>query len=255
MSKFKIEKDILPSLEAAKGLNVLTTFRSPYISSWYEVANENIKTANILLENNRICHATFFIQQALECIIKGLFLENGVANTSDLESISHYPNKAIRSYYLKVNDKYGVKFCDKIVNVLNKGQNFYEKIDLAAQIANLITEQYNDNLTCKERQLAVTYSPKALGLGITATQEECHLRAYKLYYFQYILTILSYVFNHDVESNARYPQYVDNKTVLTPTSYVGDKVRENLKLVQLLIEHIIKEVTETSWSIVYWADT
>lgn len=43
--------------------------------NWYITADENIKTAEILLNNKRYPHSIFFMQQCVECLIKGIFLE------------------------------------------------------------------------------------------------------------------------------------------------------------------------------------
>lgn len=253
MGKFKIKNDFLPSYEATNGIHTLNSNRTNYITSWYTVANENIKTVAILLQNERISHAVFFLQQTVECLIKGLFLENRIALPSDIEEIKHYPNKAFRSYYEKVQDCYGVTFCDLFLNVVNKGKDFYEKLNISAQIANVLTTDYNNNINCDGKVIATKYDPIALGLVNTATQQECHKRAYKLYYFQYLLNILSYVFNHDVESNARYPQFIDDKSSIVPSSLFDSKIKTNLSLITMILDHIVKDVIETPFNMVYWS--
>lgn len=252
MGNFTINKDILPSSKVANGLHSLNSKRTNYIMSWYDVANENVKSAVILLRNDRISHATFFLQQAIECLIKGLFLENGIASPSDMEDISHFPNKAFRKYYNKVQDNYGVKFCDLLLKVINKGKSFYEKLDISTQVANTLTSDYDENQKTESTIIATSYSPEALGLNPTASQEECHKRAYKLYYYQYILNLLAYVFNHEIESNARYPQFVDDNNSITPSSIFDISIKRNLALITILIDNIVKEILHSPFTMVYW---
>lgn len=255
MGNFKIKTKILPSLEVGEDLHTLISNRTDYILSWYSVANENIKTVAILLRNERIPHAVFFMQQAIECLIKGLFLENGIAQPSDMKEIQHYPNKAFRTYYNKIHDCYGIKFCDLVPNVINRGNDFYEKLDISAQIANVLTTEYNNNLNCDGKVIATKYDPTALGLIHTATQKECHIRAYKLYYFQYLLNILSYVFNHDIESDSRYPKFIDDNNSIVPSSLVDSRSKVNLSLITMILDHIVKEVIKTPFNMVYWSQT
>lgn len=252
MGNFTINKDILPSSKVADGLHALNSTRTNYIMSWYEVADENVKSAIILLRNSRISHATFFLQQAIECIIKGLFLENGIASPSDMEDINHYPNKAFRKYYDKVQDIYGVKFCDLFVKAINKGKSFSEKLNISAQVANTLTSDYDENLKTEGNIIATSYSPEALGLKPTDSQEDCHKRAYKLYYYQYILNLLAYVFNHEIESKARYPQFIDDNHSITPSSMFDIHIKTNLALITILLDNIIKEIIHSPFNMVYW---
>lgn len=252
MGKFKINTKILPSKEVGEGLHTLISCRTDYILSWYKVANENVRSAILLLRNDRISHAVFFLQQAIECLIKGLFLENGIAGPSDMEEIKHYPNKAFRTFYDKVQDNNGVKFCDLLLNVINKGKSFYEKLGISAQVANILTTDYNENLKTEGNIIATSYSPEALGLNPTASQEDCHKCAYKLYYYQYILNLLAYVFNHEIESNARYPQFVDDNHSITPSSLFDLNIKKNLSFITILLDNIVKEIANYPFNMVYW---
>lgn len=252
MGKFTIKKDILPSSKIADGLHALNSIRTDYILSWYKVANENVRSAFLLLHNDRISHAVFFLQQTIECLIKGLFLENGVAAPSDMEIIKHYPNKAFRTFYDKVQDNYGVKFCDLFQNVINKGKSFYEKLDISAQVANVLTTDYNENQETEGNNIPTSYSPESMGLNPTSSQEDRHKRAYKLYYYQYILNLLAYVFTHEIESNARYPQFVDDNHSITPSSLFDLKIKANLSFITILLDNIVNEISNTPFNMVYW---
>lgn len=46
--------------------------------NWYLTAKEDILTSKILFENDRYAHAIFFMQQCIECLIKGIFVETGI---------------------------------------------------------------------------------------------------------------------------------------------------------------------------------
>ena len=96
--------------------------------NWYITADENIKTAEILLNNKRYPHSIFFMQQCVECLIKGIFLEAEII--FDPKSISHAPEKAFIQFYEKVGDTLNKANCEVVITVLKnrKIDNFEKKI-------------------------------------------------------------------------------------------------------------------------------
>lgn len=252
MSKFKIKDTKLPPLEATDIISTLHTDRTDAVIAWYNTAKENIDTAEILLNHARYPHTVFFIQQSIECIIKGIFSENGITEPQKATDINHYAFSAFLSYYTKYQDKYGVDFSNLVAEIVDKGKTFYDKLECCAAISNVLTNDYNNNIDVDNKVLSSKYDPVALGLDACASQIDCHKRIYKLFYFQYLLHLLSYVFSHEAESNARYPKFCSNGDVITPSSIYDVNISQNLSLLIILLKHIISEIINQSLNIMFW---
>ena len=50
--------------------------RTEYSTCWLNVSINNYNTAFVLFKNNIYCHAIFFMQQSIECLIKAILIEN-----------------------------------------------------------------------------------------------------------------------------------------------------------------------------------
>ena len=71
MASNKIKKNI-KTFDVNEFLGIADNERTDLSILWYQTAIENLITANVLLENKRISHCIFFMQQCIECIIKGI---------------------------------------------------------------------------------------------------------------------------------------------------------------------------------------
>lgn len=252
MSKFKISDYYLPPLDATHNISVLNTTRTDAVKAWFDIAYENIISAEILLNSNRIPHTVFFIQQTIECLIKGIFSENGIVESQKASDINHYAFKAFHTYYVKFQDQYGIEFSDLVTRIIDKGNTFSEKLEFCALISNTLTMEYNNNIDIKDKQLNAKYNPKALGLKKDSSQIDCHKRIYELYYFQYILHLLSYIFSHEAESCARYPKICNNNCVVMPSSFFDNQLSQNLSLLVILLKHITTEIINNSLNLMFW---
>lgn len=201
MSKFKIDRQILPSLEVIPNVYVHITNRTNAVSAWYDAAKENITSAQILLQNERYSHSVFFIQQSIECCIKGVFLENSIAEPRNVTDINHYAFKAFRTYHKKVQDDGCLEYCNIVSSYIDKGCTFSKKLEICAAIANVLTTEYNNLIDVEGKTLSAHYDAKALGLDESTSQIDCHKRFSKIYYFQFLLILFSYLFSHTVEMN------------------------------------------------------
>ena len=252
MSKFKIRDNYLPPLDATHNISVLNTTRSAAAKAWFDIAYENIISAEILLNSKRFPHTVFFIQQTIECLIKGIFSENGIVEPQKASDINHYAFEAFHTYYVEFHDQYGMEFSDLAKQIIDKGDTFSEKLEFCASIANILTTDYNKNIDIRDKQINAEYNPKALGLKEDASQIECHKRIYRLYYFQYILHLLSYIFSHEAESCARYPKISNTNSVLMPSTIFDNKISKNLSQLVILLKHITSEIINDSLNLMFW---
>lgn len=252
MGKFKIDKNLLPSLEVMPNVHIHKTNRTSAVNAWYEAANEDVISARVLLQNNRFSHSVFFIQQSIECCIKGIFLENSIAEPHNVKDINHYAFKAFRTYHMKVQDDACLAYSDIVSSYIDKGCTFLEKLEICAKIANVLTTDYNSQIDVEGKILSAHYDPKALGLDESTSQIDCHKRFSKIYYFQFLLILFSYLFSHTVEMNARYPVFSENNIIERPSTSFDGRLKINLSLLILLIQHIISEIIENSLNLVFW---
>ena len=69
--------------------------RTEYSTCWLNVSINNYNTAFVLFKNNIYCHAIFFMQQSIECLIKAILIENNLISFSDIKSANHRPEQAL----------------------------------------------------------------------------------------------------------------------------------------------------------------
>lgn len=147
MSKNKI-KDNIESIDINDKYAITKSERTPESCSWYEVANENLITAKILLDNKRIPHTIFFLQQSIECIIKAILLENKIIN--DVKDFNHKPEEAIVQF-LEREQSDSVKILDHINEKMSNEKDFVSRLKTMNEIVNKLTRQYNNIVDLYEK--------------------------------------------------------------------------------------------------------
>ncbi len=192
---------------------ITISYRTDYTVLWFETAHENLITAKILLNTNRYPHCIFFLQQSIECIIKGILLENKIIQTDDLKIWSHNPEKAIEEFY-KLVESYNYELCIAIKKKITKYDKFSERLEICVQIVNYLTNEYNKNL----------YD---------------FIEQHK--YIDNLIYCFAVLFNNS-QQNTRYPttENIDN----TPSKkYTGSQsIKDDLYKLILLVEHIYQTV-------------
>lgn len=187
--------------------------------NWYLTAKEDILTSKILFENGRYAHAIFFMQQCIECLIKGILVETGII--VEPKDINHKPEKAFITLYEKVGDTVNKSNCDFINNKLEERKliSFESKLLFFIGVINDINSQY-------EKWLYSSYSDSA-----------------KYNYIQNILFCLSKLFE-DTQQNTRYPMNDKNGNTLTlpfklyNTSIIKNKIKSLISLIESIIDII-----------------
>ena len=121
MSRSKIQiNDRFKEINISNEIVLIKGSRTHYVEAWYKIAEDNLSSAKVLLENKCVNHAVFFIQQSVECIVKGLFLEAGILNADKIRCINHNPSDAFKKLYKKINYEQGLEYCHQIPEMLNK---------------------------------------------------------------------------------------------------------------------------------------
>jgi hypothetical protein len=147
MSKNKI-KDNIEIIDINDKYAITKSERTPESCSWYEVANENLITAEILLDNKRIPHTIFFLQQSIECIIKAILLENKIIN--DVKDFNHKPEEAILQF-LEREQSYSKEILDYIKKKMSYRRDFVSRLKTMNEIVNKLTRQYNNIVDLYEK--------------------------------------------------------------------------------------------------------
>jgi HEPN domain-containing protein len=183
MSKNKI-KDNIEIIDINDKYAITNSERSSESCSWYEVANENLITAKILLDNKRIPHTIFFLQQSIECIIKAILLENKIIN--DVKDFNHKPEEAILQF-LEREQSYSKEILDYIKKTMSDRRDFVSRLKTMSAIVNTLTTQYDNIIESDEKTIK------------------------KIEYTNNIIYCFAILFR-TTQQNTRYPESANNNT-------------------------------------------
>ena len=246
MGKHKITiNDNLKETYISSNIVSINGKRTPAVMAWYKTAEDNLFSAKILLENASISHAVFFIQQSIECAVKGLFLEAGIFKEENIKKeIKHYPSETFLSLYEKIDYEDGKEYCQIIPEMLNKKSIFQDKLILAISLANQITDGFKKELSkIFTNQILEQFShPEVLGLPSYATNQAIQYSVKESLYVQNILLLFSCLFTHEIESTARYFNNNNNVIVYPNDIYNTPIIVARLPSVVKLINSIIKRL-------------
>lgn len=221
MSKSKIHiNNNLNEVNITDNIYLIQGCRTPTVEAWYKIANENLKSANILLENKCFSHAIFFIQQCVECIVKGVFLMSGILNADKIKDISHNPSDAFKQLYETIGYEKGIEYCQQIPDMLAKKSSFEGKMILGVSLANQFTTAY-ENVQSQFKN----------NLPSDTSTLESYVEDYVIntkFYYQNILLLFSCLFTHEVESSARYFTETNNQINFPNHIFSTKKISETL---------------------------
>ena len=99
MAKRRIKENI-ETLDVNEVFGVSVNERTETSLAWFSVAKDNVSTAKLLFDNKKYHHCVFFLQQSIECIVKGVLLENKIVDHA--EDFSHSPIEALEQFYMQV---------------------------------------------------------------------------------------------------------------------------------------------------------
>lgn len=237
--KLPIE-DTLNHVDLNEDIAAIIGERTPTVLAWYKVANSNLQSAKLLLENGNIPHTIFFIQQCIECFVKGSFLEAGALSPENVRRINHNPSEAYRALYTKIDYQYGLYLCDEIPRQLSKATTFVDRLKINASIANQFTNAYSKAINDAPIEYANYHydNPLPLGLPQHTPQLICHYQFLASTYADNMLLLLSCVFTDDIQNETRYPSLKGDRVLIPNEKFDDIIVRDSLPTIIPLLERI-----------------
>lgn len=140
--------DKLKEVDIEKQLGIVYGFNYEEAVIWYNIANENLTTSKILLDNHRYAHAVFFMQQSVECFIKGILIHSEILHSDKVKSVSHDIESVLCEFYKKVGDEYNINTIQSIHSKLQVHTSLSDKITMIiVPCANNIIEQFENAKT------------------------------------------------------------------------------------------------------------
>ena len=211
--------------------------RDEWSLAWFLTANENLSTATLLYEKRRYSHSVFFLQQCVECIVKGILIENGlIDNPRDL---NHFPEEAFRDFFKMVNSS-SEENCAYIDKVFSSEMDFSKRMSSAAEIVNVT---YNQIKELKNTGVGFSVSKQAyssLGLHRCSTEENADMRIWDIQLSQILLYTFGKLLN-PCQQDSRYP-YKSNGEIVLPAMIYDDDTAEELGKVIQWIHYIISKI-------------
>lgn len=135
--------DNLKKIEIEKQFGIVYGFNFEEAVIWYNIADENLTTSKVLIDNQRFAHAAFFMQQSVECFIKGILIHSEILSPDKVKSVSHDIESVFCEFYKKVGDEYNIDTIQSIHSKLRKYTSFSDKITkIIVPCVNNIIEQF-----------------------------------------------------------------------------------------------------------------
>lgn len=138
MAKRRIKENI-ETLDVNEVFGVSVNERTDTSLAWFSVAKDNVSTAKLLFDSKKYHHCVFFLQQSIECIVKGILLENKMVDNA--EDFSHSPIEALEQFYMQVGAG-NLEYCQYIKRAMADRISFEERITQMADIYNFYMSQY-----------------------------------------------------------------------------------------------------------------
>lgn len=221
MASNKIKKNI-KTFDVNEYLGIADNERTEQSILWYRTAMENLITADVLLKNERISHCVFFLQQCIECIIKGILLENKLVN--NVKDFNHSPENALEQFYEQFWSN-SILFCNEVKTKMRDISNFELRLEYIAKISNSCTIEYvKSTQNCPHD---FTIDPNVLdviGVDISYSKENIYKHIQKRLYVNKLIYCFSILFN-GVQQDTRYP--INKNGISLP----NEKYKKSFKIV------------------------
>lgn len=201
MASNKINKNI-KTFDVNEHIGIADNARTEQSISWYRTAMENLITADILLKNKRISHCVFFMQQCIECIIKGILLENKLVD--NVKDFNHSPENAIEQFYEYVESNL-IDSCNDIKDKMRNISDFELRLEYMAEISNNCTiEHVKSSQDCPPDFIVNPNVLDMIGIDISSSKEKIYKHIQESMYVDKLIYCFAILFN-GVQQNTRYP--------------------------------------------------
>ncbi len=236
----KIREDI-KTCDINDKFGVTESQRTSKSLAWFNTARENLQTANILLSNKRINHCVFFLQQCIECIIKGILIENNIVHNA--KDFNHHPEIALEHFF-EQNGFVSIEYCKAIKSSLAESDDFEIRLRKMAKIINKFTIEYSKATENIPKDFSIDPSSyAALGLPTYCSDTHAYLTIEKMHYTQNVIYCFAILFGgNQIEQNTRYPM-AEEETLLPTQRYCSTPIIiEGLTTCIPLFESILKTI-------------
>lgn len=202
MTKAHINKAI-KTINVSEEFGVTENQRTEYTLSWFYVAKENLLSAKTLFDAQQFAHCIFFIQQCIECIIKGILLENKII--VDAKALNHNPENIIEEFYKLMNSD-SQKHCEYIKTEMRDKIGFENRIIHMKSIFNNYMRKYNEALEEVPPSNFIVYPDcySAIGASNKDSREHLYKHLQTIFYTHIFIFCFAILFS-DVQQNTRYP--------------------------------------------------
>ena len=217
--------------------------------TWFFVAKDNLSTAKLLFENKKYHHCVFFLQQSIECIIKGILIENKiVVNAQDF---SHSPVEALEQFYIQVGAG-NTEYCQYIRREMEDKVGFEERITHMAYIYNYFMRQY---FAALEKEAPEDFSIdtncySAIGLPKQCDRNIAYWYVLRCHYTNIFIFCIAILFSNTkqgkIQQNTRYPMEENGKLMPQDKYPETEKIVNGLSTIIPSFDSILKTILRES---------
>lgn len=234
-NKVVIQDDI-KTVDVNEVFGITEAQRTDYSVAWNITAKSNLQSAKILYHNQRYSHTVFFLQQSIECVVKGILAENSI--TDDIKSLGHNPEKAFELFYARIEASIA-----NISAINNRIGHMYDFKSRMHESANILNETYTtvkelkENISNDEIDIAAD-AYKYLGLNSNTSKSEAQIRLLDIQFVQILVYLFSKLFN-PCQQETRYPGYKNDRLVVPEMVYSSQDVADELDTIIKWFDYIL----------------
>ena len=239
MVKRQINSDI-KTFDVTAEIGVTDSERTELTVLWFKVAEDNLSTAKLLYTEEKYHHCVFFLQQCIECIVKGILLESKIIDNA--KTFGHSPEAALEELY-RLQDSDLLKYCEYIKNEMSDKHGFENRlIHMACIYNNFVRAHKNSLIEHAPSDFAVNpdiYDKVRLFPGCPKDLAYHHIqRMINTNIYIYCFAIL---FSVD-QQTTRYPINEDDVWLPADKYKVTQKTKEGIESIIKAIGSIIRTV-------------
>ena len=244
MTKQRIN-DNIKTLDVNEIFGVSVNERTDESLSWFFVAKDNLSSAKLLFDNKKYHHCVFFLQQSIECIIKGILIENKIiVNAQDF---SHSPVDAFEQFYIQVGAG-NTEYCQYIRREMEDKVGFEERITHMACIYNFFMRQY---FAALEKEAPEDFYIDANCFSAIGLPKQCDrniaywylIRCHYTHIFIFCFAILfSNTKQGKIQQNTRYPMEEDGNLMPQDIYPETEKIVNGLSTIIPSFDSILKTI-------------
>lgn len=244
MAKRRIKENI-ETLDVNEVFGVSVNERTETSLAWFSVAKDNVSTAKLLFDNKKYHHCVFFLQQSIECIVKGVLLENKIVDHA--EDFSHSPIEALEQFYMQVGAG-NTEYCQYIKREMEDKVSFEERITHMADIYNFFMRQYFAAMEVEapEDFSFDTNCFRNIGLQQEYSRNIVYWHMQTCHYTNIFIFCIAILFSNTkqgkIQQNTRYPM-AENGKILPQEKYPGsEKIVNGLSSIMSSFDFILKTI-------------